>query len=174
MRPSSLIATTEHGLGPSPRWWCRTHHFRCILEAWWVHGVLLALPLLMNFSLLASITWRHLPPLPIYPLARPIWLYSHHPYPLARSLVYRSPSLLSLSALTCLHTSCTGPMTTNSCTFTSSSSSSDSTWCSWWFIDLAAAKDCWAAFTRWCVGEFKLWRWWWWMLRRVEVPRGGC
>ncbi len=59
-------------------------------------------------------------------------------YLLAWSLVYLSPSLLSLSALTCLHTSCTGPMTTNSYTFTSSSSSHSISSYSWWFIDLSA------------------------------------
>lgn len=76
MRPSSLICTTEHGLGSTSRRWCWTHHFRCILETWRIHRVLLTLPLLMNLSLLllACITRLHLPPLASAGLSWTKWL----------------------------------------------------------------------------------------------------
>jgi len=77
MRPSSLICTTKCGLGPTSGRWCWAHHFRCILETWRIHRVLLTLPLLMNLALLllACITLLHLSPLPSARFRLTKWLY---------------------------------------------------------------------------------------------------
>jgi hypothetical protein len=85
MRPSSLICTTKDGLGPTSRWGCWTHHFRCILETWRIHRVLLTLPLLMNLPLflLACITRLQFPPLSSARLPWTIWLYLSASLPLS-------------------------------------------------------------------------------------------